>query len=151
MYTYSGGSQRWPPRPSGSRRPSESRRPSHCRPSGRSLTALWEQIEPILREFWPKKPTGRRVANWRKVLNGIIFRMRSGCQWDQLPSKFGPKSTVHDWFQRWSAGGIMERIWRVLTAACDELGGVDWQWQAADACLGKARFGGKKDNGPAKG
>ena len=44
---------------------------------------LWRRIEPILLEFWPKKPTGRKVANWRKMLNAIIFRMRSGCQWDQ--------------------------------------------------------------------
>src|SRR4051794_37978036 len=82
--------------------------------------ALWQKIEPILRDFWPQKPTGRKVANWRKMLNGIIFRMRTGCQWDQLPEKFGPKSTVHDWFQRWSAGGVMAQIWRVLTEACDE-------------------------------
>src|SRR3954452_21334755 len=107
--------------------------------------ALWEKILPILLEFWPKKPTGRRVANWRIVLNGIIFRMRTGCQWEQLPRKFGPKSTVHDWFQRWCAGGVMERIWAALVAGCDELGGVDWRWQSADAWLGKARFGGEKD------
>ena len=66
---------------------------------------LWRRIEPILLEFWPKKPTGRKVANWRKMLNAIIFRMRSGCQWDQLPERYGPKSTVHDWFQRWAAAG----------------------------------------------
>ena len=106
---------------------------------------LWKRIEPILKEFWPKKPTGRRVANWRKMLNGIIFRMRSGCQWDQLPERFGPKSTVHDWFQRWVRGGVFEKIWAVLVAECDELGGVRWQWQSADAMLGKARFGGEKD------
>ena len=106
---------------------------------------LWRRIEPILKEFWPKKPTGRRVANWRKMLNAIIFRMRSGCQWDQLPERFGPKSTVHDWFQRWVEGGIFEKIWAVLVAECDELGGVQWQWQSADAMLGKARFGGEKD------
>src|SRR4051794_23745108 len=106
---------------------------------------LWRRIEPIFSEFWPKKPTGRKVANWRKMLNAIIFRMRSGCQWDQLPERFGPKSTVHDWFQRWVAGGILEEIWAVLVAECDELGGVQWQWQSADAMLGKARFGGGKD------
>src|SRR3954452_2662241 len=106
--------------------------------------ALWEKILPILREFWPKKPTGRRTADWRAALNGIIFRMRTGCQWEQLPRKFGPKSTVHDWFQRWNAGGVMERIWAVLVRECDELGAVDWQWQSADAALGKARFGGEK-------
>ena len=80
----------------------------------------------------------------RQALNGILFRMRSGCQWEQLPRKFGPKSTVHDWFQRWCAGGVMERIWAALIEGCDELGGVDWKWQSADASLGKARFGGEK-------
>ena len=67
---------------------------------------LWLRIKPILEKFWPRKLTGRRHANWRLILNGIIFRMRSGCQWDQLPRKFGPKSTVHDWFQRWCADGV---------------------------------------------
>ena len=106
---------------------------------------LWRRIEPILLEFWPKKPTGPKVANWRKMLNAIIFRMLSGCQWDQLPERYGPKSTVHDWFQRWAAARIFERIWAVLVAECDELGGVHWEWQPADAMLGKARFGGEKD------
>src|SRR5438128_1932489 len=105
---------------------------------------LWERILPILEEFWPRKPTGRHAADWRKALDGIIFRMRSGCQWEQLPRKFGPKSTVHDWFQRWCAGGVMQRIWAELARECDELGAVDWQWQSADGRLGKARFGGKK-------
>ena len=61
---------------------------------------LWAIIEPILDEFWPRKIEGRRPADWRRMLEGIVFRMRSGCQWDQLPKEFGPKSTVHDWFQR---------------------------------------------------
>ena len=106
---------------------------------------LWAKIEPILKEFWPKKATGRRHALWRKMLNAILFRMRSGCQWDQLPERYGPKSTVHDWFQRWVAGGIFEKIGTVLVEECDEPGGVQWQWQSADAMLGKARFGGEKD------
>ena len=51
---------------------------------------LWRRIEPILLELSPKKPTGRKVANWRKMLNAIISRLRSGCQWDQLPERYGP-------------------------------------------------------------
>jgi putative transposase len=105
---------------------------------------LWERVLPILQDFWPTKATGRHHADWRRALNGIIFRMRSGCQWDQLPAKYGPKSTVHDWFQRWCSGGVMQRIWEELAKECEELGAVDWQWQAADGRLGKARFGGKK-------
>lgn len=105
---------------------------------------LWLRVLPALEEFWPKKPTGRRHANWRKALNGIIFRMRSGLRWDQLPRRFGPKSTVHDWFQRWCQGGVMKRIWEELVKECDDLKGVARDWQAADGCLGKARFGGEK-------
>jgi putative transposase len=107
--------------------------------------ALWQRIEPVLKEFWPRKATGRPPAHWRRTLNGIIFRMRSGCQWDQLPERYGPKSTVHDWFQRWAKGGVFENIWALLVAECAELGGVEWKWQAADGMLGKARFGGEKD------
>src|SRR6201993_3659219 len=106
--------------------------------------ALWERVLPILQEFWPTQRTGRHHADWRRALNGIIFRMRSGCQWEQLPRKFGPKSTVHDWFQRWCQGGVMQRIWAELAKECDELGAVHWRWQAADGRLGKARFGGEK-------
>lgn len=106
--------------------------------------SLWERILPLLQEFWPDKQTGRHHADWRRAFNGIIFRMRSGCQWDQLPRQFGPKSTVHDWFQRWCVGGVMQQIWEELAKECDELGEVDWRWQAADGRLGKARFGGKK-------
>jgi transposase len=96
---------------------------------------------PGLRAQEADRPANRQLA---PALNGILFRMRTGCQWEQLPRTFGPKSTVHDWFQRWCAGGVMERIWAVLVQECDELGAVDGQGQSADAALGKARFGGEK-------
>ena len=103
---------------------------------------LWKRILPVLLEFWPMKATGRKVANWRLALNGIIFRMRSGCQWDQLPRRFGAKSTVHDWFQRWNKGGVLAKIMATLIAECAELKGVSWEWQSADGAMAKARFGG---------
>jgi putative transposase len=105
---------------------------------------LWRRIEPILQEFWLKKPTGRHVAHWRKMLNAILFRMRSGCQWERLPEWYGPKSTVHYWFQGWVEGDIFEKIWAILVQECDEIGGMQWQWQSADTMLGKAWFGGGK-------
>src|SRR5262249_9154105 len=56
---------------------------------------LWERVRPILEEFWARKKTGRPPADWRTVLNGIIFRMRTGCQWDQLPKRFSLVSVTH--------------------------------------------------------
>jgi len=108
--------------------------------------SLWDRVRPILEEFWAKKRTGRPAADWRTILNGIIFRMRSGCQWDQLPQCYGAKSTVHRWFQRWNQAGIMAKIWAALVAECEELGAISWDWQAADSALGKARFGGIKSD-----
>ena len=105
---------------------------------------LWQRIEPILLDDAPPKPTGRKRANWRRVLDGILFRMRSGCQWNKLPKEFGDDSTVHRWFQRWCRNGIFRRIWALLVEQCAELGAVSWQWQSADGTMGKARFGGKK-------
>ena len=103
---------------------------------------LWRITESIPRGFWPRKKEGRPPADWRRTLEGIIFRMRSGRQWDQLPKEFGSKSTVHDWFQRWNQGGVMEKIWAKLVENCQELGGVHWEWQSADGAMAKARFGG---------
>ena len=107
--------------------------------------ACWERLEPILRERYPPKRRGRPRADLRRVLDGAIFRLRSGVQWNFLPKTFGDDSTVHRWFQRFVQNGVFEELWSVLVEECDELGGVHWKWQAADGCLGKARFGGGKN------
>ena len=103
---------------------------------------LWEIVKAILAELDPPAPTGRRRVDQRMALNGIIYQMRTGCQWNALPKEFGDDSSVHRTFQRWIRKGVLDRIWAVLVEQCEELGGVDWQWQAADGTMGKARFGG---------
>ena len=105
---------------------------------------LWERIEPMLERRFPAASTGRPRADLRLVLDGVIYRMRSGCQWNRLPGRFGPDSTVHGWFQRFAADGVLEEIWAALAAECEELGEVGWGWQAADGVMGKSRFCGDK-------
>src|SRR4051794_20919456 len=91
---------------------------------------------------YPRARTGRPRADLRRVLNGVIFRMRSGCHWNQLPTYFGDDSTVHRWFQRWSKDGVLQAFWALLASECDELDAVDWRWLGADALMNKSRFGG---------
>ena len=105
---------------------------------------LWKIIQPILAKLDPPSWTGRRRVDQRAALNGIIYQMRSGVQWNQLPQQFGDDSSVHRTFQRWIQKGVLERIWATLVENCEELGGVDWQWQSADGAMGKARLGGTK-------
>jgi putative transposase len=103
---------------------------------------LWDRIEPILERHYPRARTGRPRADLRLVLEGIIFRLRSGVQWNQLPRRFGADSTVHGWFQRFVRDGVLQEIWSELVRECDELGAVSWEWQAADGVMGKSRFEG---------
>ena len=106
--------------------------------------ALWDCLESILDEHYPHKSTGRPRVDLRRVLDGILFRMRSGCQWNKLPERFGSDSTVHRWFQRFCQDGLFETLWGHLVETCDDLASVYWDWQSADGRLGKARFGGEK-------
>jgi transposase len=124
-------------------------RPRKVRPDWAALATIWEVsdalwaiVAPLIAEVDPPKPIGRRRVDARAVFNAIIFRLRSGCQWNHLPERFPDDSTVHRAFQRWVHLGLFERIWTVLIAQCDELGGVNWEWQAADGAMGKARLGG---------
>lgn len=104
--------------------------------------SLWREIEPLLVEDAPPQATGRPRVDMRRMFDGIIFRMRSGCQWAKIPSAFGAKSTLHRWFQQWCEHGVMEKIWERLVGHADELGLVHWRWQSVDGAMAKARFPG---------
>ena len=105
---------------------------------------LWERLEPIILTRYPPARTGRPRSDLRRVVNAVIFRLRSGCQWNRLPERCGDDSTAHRWFQRFVRDGVLEELWAILVGECEELGALDWRWQAADGCMGKARFGGEK-------
>jgi transposase len=105
---------------------------------------LWERIGPLLEDRHPRAVTGRPRADLRRVLDGIIYRMRSGVQRNQLPAVFGADLTVHGWFQRFAADGVLLEIWAALAGECQELGGVCWEWQSADGVMGNSRFDGRQ-------
>src|SRR3974390_3475525 len=103
---------------------------------------LWERIEPVLNELDPPAKTGRKRIAPRPALDGVIYYLRTSCQWNVLPAEFGDDSSVHRTYHRWIDKGVFDGVWALLVEECAELGGVDWQWQAADGAMGKARFGG---------
>lgn len=68
----------------------------------------WEQIRPFV-EVHAKTGPKRRV-DLRAVLNGLLYKLKAGCQWELLPRSFPPKSTVHYYFQQWTKKGIWVAI-----------------------------------------
>lgn len=107
--------------------------------------ALWDNfVAPLLKEFDPPNVRGRRRADPRRCLNGIIYRARTGCQWNHLPAEFGDDATVFRTLKRWEEKQIFDRLWALLIYHYDDLSGVHWEWQSADGMLNKARFIGKK-------
>jgi transposase len=66
---------------------------------------------------------------------------------NQLPSEFPDDSSVHRTFQRWMRLGLFDHLWAALLTDCADLGGVNWEWQAADAAMSKARLGGMPSGG----
>jgi len=103
---------------------------------------LWAIFAALITELDPPARSGRRRIDPRAALNAVIYRARTGCQWNHLPREFGDDSSVHRTFTRWREKGLLQRFWGLLVEACEELAAVDWEWQAADCRLGKARFGG---------
>lgn len=106
--------------------------------------ALWTKVSQVLEQYDPPAQFGPERIDQRRALDGVIYRMRSGVQWNHLPKEFGDDASVHRTFQRWVKRGVLEHLWALLVSECEELGGVDWQWQSFDCALGKARHGGIK-------
>jgi putative transposase len=115
--------------------------------------SLWERLEPLLpapksryrgRGKNRKHVGGRPAADRRTVMTGILYILRTGCQWNALPQEFGSGKTAHRYFQRWVRAGVFWRRWQVGLSEYDELKGVAWKWQAADGTMTKAPLGGEK-------
>ena len=76
---------------------------------------MWEHFfAPLLAELDPAPKMGRPRADQRRCLDGIIYRARTGCQWNQLPEKFGSDSTVHRTLRRWEDKGVFDQVWALV-------------------------------------
>ena len=75
---------------------------------------LWEPIHALINQYDPPCKTGRKRIDARLALNGIIYRARTGCQWNQLPPEFGDDASIHRTLQRWEKLDLFGKLWAVL-------------------------------------
>jgi transposase len=89
------------------------------------LTELeWSRLRPLLPDRSPRR--GGRWADHRVVINGVLWRTRTGSPWRDLPSCFGNWKTVYNRHRRWSADGTWARIVAELRRGCDQGEGRAW-------------------------
>jgi transposase len=103
---------------------------------------LWRQIAPLLPREQLKPRGGRpRVAD-RIALAGIIYRLRTGCQWKAIPREFGSGSTCHLRMQAWRRQGVFYEIHAKLVQFYKKKRGLQLRWTALDSMTVKAPKGG---------
>jgi len=92
-----------------------------------------EQWE-LVKEFVPQKESamGRPPADSREMLDGIMWILRTGAPWRDLPARFGPWQTVYDYFSKWRKSGVFDRILDALQIRLDQRGKIDWDLWCID-------------------
>jgi len=105
---------------------------------------LWARIVPHLPRVDDDGRTGRPRKPDKRIFGGIVYRLRTGCQWKAIPRQFASGSTCHRRFQEWTRAGVFQRVFADLVRFYDELVGIDWKWSALDTAMVKAPKGGTR-------
>src|SRR6476620_72310 len=108
----------------------------HMMNRGDLTNAQWVRLEPLLP---PQKPkTGRINHPHRKVINGILWILRTGAPWEDLPRRYGKTKTVSSRYYRWRKKGIWQRLFAKLQAQAERDGELDWTIHFVDSTVIRA-------------
>ena len=107
---------------------------------------LWDEIKVILPREKPLKTVGRPIIPYRKVIDGVLYILRTGCQWKMLKVWIG--STCHRRFQEWNKLDVFKKTWVRLLKIYDQIIGINWTWQSIDSISKMAFRGAMTGNNP---
>ncbi|MFE1291107.1 IS5 family transposase [Streptomyces sp. NPDC058751] len=82
----------------------------------------WELLAPLI----PRAATGRPRVSDRQVVNGMVYKIRTGISWRDLPERYGPWQTVYTRFRRYALNGVFTRALQQVQAGADAVGDIDW-------------------------
>lgn len=108
----------------------------------------WELIAGI---FPTPAKTGRPPSDRRMIVDGILWILRTGAPWRDLPKEFGPWNTVWDLFDKWNANGLLDEILHRLRSAAIDAGEVDnelWCIDGTNVRAARCAAGGGKKGIP---
>jgi len=103
--------------------------------------AQWDVVKPWLREKTRGDGRGRPWRDARAVLDGVLWILRTGARWQDLPREYPPYQTCHRRFQQWVREGRLERILRALAEDLLARGALDLEEAFIDASFSSAKKG----------
>ena len=103
--------------------------------------AQWQKIEPLLPKPKRSPRGGRRPVDNRRVLEGILWVLRSGARWKDLPTEFPSPSTCWRRLRDWEEQDVWLTIWRAFLGELDQKGHLDWSETFADGSFAPAKKG----------
>jgi transposase len=107
-----------------------------------------EQWDLIADLFPAPADTGRPPTDRRLAIDAILWILRSGAPWRDLPEEFGPWQTIYGLFDRWNENGLLDKILHRLRSARFDSGGIDQELWCIDGTIVRAHRcaggGGKK-------
>jgi transposase len=108
----------------------------------------WERIAPHFPRHSPSPRGGRPRAPDRECLEGILWLVRSGARWQDMPVDLPSGSTCWRRLQEWAGEGVLEQIHALLIQQLDDLGQLDFEELLADATFIRAKKGATKSAKP---
>jgi len=116
---------------------------------GRLLTdAQWEKIHPLLPKRPKRRRGGRPPSSDRKVLEGILWILRSGARWQDLPEEFPSPTTCWRRLRDWEEQGVWLTIWRAFLAELNQRQQLNWSESFLDGSFAPAKKGARKSEKP---
>ena len=91
---------------------------------GEPPDGAWERIAPLLPENGRR---GKQCKDHRTIVDGILWKLRTGAPWRDLPERYGPWQTCYDRFVRWRRDGIWDRLLAHAQTKSDAVGEVEWE------------------------
>jgi len=108
----------------------------------------------MLAGLFPRQGRGGRWLDHRTMLNGMLWILRSGAPWRDLPERYGKWQSVNHRFNRWRRDGTFERVLKALQIRLDKQGKIDWDLWLVDGTsirASRAAAGARKKNTRATG
>ena len=102
----------------------------------------WKLLEPLLPVAKRSRKGGRPPINNRQVLEGILWVLRTGARWQDMPDRYPSASTCWRRLSLWEEQGVWLDVWRKFLSMLDEKGALDWQEAFIDGSFAPAKKGG---------